>query len=153
MLLAYKQLRVGTRIQPHPGDRLPAGFNSAGFSLLEVLVAAALMGGVLLVLLQLLSAGLRSREAAHAYGQAIQVAENRLGEFCQQDKLRAGIFPGQQGPFAYKVSITPQYHLPEEVDPKRITCFLLKVEVFWTERGKIKSVTLETMRAGRHRRP
>ena len=48
---------------------------SEGFSLLEVLVATALMGLVLVVLLQVLTSALRAQEASWSHTQALLTAE------------------------------------------------------------------------------
>jgi prepilin-type N-terminal cleavage/methylation domain-containing protein len=119
---------------------------STGFSLLEVLVATALVGLVLVVLLRLLSASWRAQEASVGQVQALMVAERVLGEYLGARELKAGHYGGSQGPFAYRVNLYPQYEVNYPSLSKRLTCFLIQVTVSWEERGQAKSMGLETAR-------
>ena len=79
-----------------------------GFSLLEVLVATAIMGLVLVVLLQVLTSALRAQEASWGHTQAVLMAEKILQENCQINSLKAGTYQGRDGRYDYVVRVTPQ---------------------------------------------
>ena len=120
----------------------------AGFTLLEVLVATTLMGLVLLVLMQVLSATIRTREASWNHTQALLVAEKVLQENCELNTLTGGTYQGREGHFDYKVNITPQFQLTTPFRFKELLCSLIQVTVFWKERGANKSLALTTARTG-----
>ncbi len=118
-----------------------------GFSLLEVMVATALVGLVLVVLLQVLSASWRAQEASQAQIRALMVAEKVLGEYLGARELKEGSFGGQEGPFAYRVKLSRQFGVSHPSLGERMTCYLIQVTVFWDDRGRTKSTGLETVRA------
>jgi prepilin-type N-terminal cleavage/methylation domain-containing protein len=119
-----------------------------GFSLLEVLVATALMGLVLVVLLQVLTMALRSQEAAWRRTQAALVAEKILGENSQINTLKAGTYQGREGQFEYLVRISPQSEWSNSLSRRRILCSLIQVKLTWQERGAKKTLELQTLRTG-----
>ena len=83
--------------KPAKGPEKPA-LGAEGFSLLEVLVASALMGLVLVVLLQVLTSAIRAQEACWGNTQALLVAEKVLQENCQINTLTGGHLPGTGRP-------------------------------------------------------
>jgi prepilin-type N-terminal cleavage/methylation domain-containing protein len=121
---------------------------SAGFSLLEVLVATALMGLVLVVLLQVLTAALRSQEASWRHTQAVLVAEKILAENCRINTLKAGTYQGQDGQYEYLVRISPQNEWSNSLARRRIFCSLIQVTLTWQERGAKKTLEFQTLRTG-----
>ena len=121
---------------------------SDGFSLLEVLVATALMGLVLVVLLQVLTSALRSREASLRHTQAVLVAEKILEENCQINTLRAGTYQGREDQYEYVVRISPQNEWFNSLAHRRILCSLIQVTLAWQERGARKTLELQTLRTG-----
>jgi prepilin-type N-terminal cleavage/methylation domain-containing protein len=123
------------------------GGSSQGFSLLEVLVATALMGLIMVVLMQGLSSATRAQEASRRNTQAILVAEKVLAEYCGGKTLEAGSYQGREGPFGFTVTIAPQYEVGELGSPQMLRCSLIQVTVTWREFGRAKSLKLETMRA------
>jgi len=120
---------------------------AAGFSLLEVLVAATLMGLMLVVILQVLTSALRAQEASRRNTQAVLVAENVLEDYGELRNYKEGTFQGREGRFDYLVRVVPQFHviLPASQD-KQLICYLVQVTVSWEERGKVKSLELHTLR-------
>lgn len=117
-----------------------------GFTLLEVIVATALMGVALVVLLELLGASVVWQGAARSQRRAAQVAELVLGEFSYNKNLRTGNFHGQKEAYNYKVRVTPQYEVERLRYRDKIVCFLIQVEVSWRERGSNRVLQLSTMR-------
>jgi prepilin-type N-terminal cleavage/methylation domain-containing protein len=126
--------------------RRPCPGGAEGFTLLEVLVATALMGVVLVALLQVLSSAIWAQEAAMGHMQALLVAEKVLQENCQVASLGAATYQGRDGGFDYLVQITPQYELSNPQQSRLVLCSLIQVTVSWRERGRTKSLALETVR-------
>jgi prepilin-type N-terminal cleavage/methylation domain-containing protein len=119
---------------------------TAGFSLLEVLVATAIMGMVLVVLLQVLTSALRAQEASWSHTQAVLVAEKILQENCEINTLARGTSQGRDGRYDYVVKVTPQYELADPFADKRILCSLIQVTLTWQEWGRHKTLELQTVR-------
>lgn len=129
-------------LQPDSGV---ATSQDAGFSLLEVMVASAIMGLVLVVLMQVLTGVLRAQLAARNHTQAVLVAEKVLERHCAAEQL-TGTYQGQEGRFAYQVRINPQFKVVVPSTGKGIVCTLVQVTVSWQEQGKTKSMDLQTAR-------
>jgi prepilin-type N-terminal cleavage/methylation domain-containing protein len=126
-------------------DPVSQSSRSEGFSLLEVLVATTIMGMVLVVLLQVLTSAIQAQESSWGHTQALLVAEKVLQENCLVNTLKEGVYQGQDGRFDYLVKVTPQYESPPFAD-KRVLCSLIQVTVTWQERGRRKTLELETLR-------
>jgi|UniRef100_A0A7C3SIV3 prepilin-type N-terminal cleavage/methylation domain-containing protein len=116
----------------------------SGFSLLEVLVAAALMAGLAAILLQVMTVGLRAQKANLEQAQALEVAGQIIQEYSREALLQPGTFQGRQGAYIYQVRIAPQYQVA--AGHTQVICYLVTVAVSWPERGASKSVELSTMR-------
>jgi type II secretory pathway pseudopilin PulG len=120
---------------------------AAGFSLLEVLVAATLMGLMLVVIMEVLTSALRAQEASRSNTQAVLVAEKVLQEFSDQRNYKEGTFQGREGRFDYQVRMTPQFQVPfPAFENKRLLCYLVQVMASWKEQGRTKSLELQTLR-------
>jgi prepilin-type N-terminal cleavage/methylation domain-containing protein len=126
-----------------PGPQTPG---AEGFSLLEVLVATAIMGLVLVVLLQVLTSALRAQEASWGHTQAVLMAEKILQENCQINSLKAGTYQGRDGRYDYVVQVTPQDMFAGPFGDKRILCSLIQVALTWQEWGRRKTLELQTLR-------
>jgi prepilin-type N-terminal cleavage/methylation domain-containing protein len=124
------------------GDKLAA----QGFSLLEVLVATALLGMAIIGVMQMLGAGLRAQDTSWRRTSALAEAENVLQRYSLEERLVPGTYQGDKGQHTYKVVITPQLEIADAGLPKRLVCYLIQVTVFWSEMGRTKSLVLETMR-------
>jgi prepilin-type N-terminal cleavage/methylation domain-containing protein len=121
--------------------------NCQGFTLLEVMVATTIMGLVLVVLLQVLSGAMLAQETAMGHARALQTADRVLQDGCNGKDLSSRQYTGQDGPYSYQVRITPQYEVATPATLGRlIKCALIQVTVSWEERGRKKSVSLETIR-------
>src|SRR4030042_4920110 len=129
---------------PAPRAGRPPG--SEGFSLLEVLVATAIMGMVLVVLLQVLTSALRAQKASWGHTQAVLMAEKILQENCEINSLKGGTYQGQDGRYDYLVRITPQDAFAGPVGDKRILGSLIQVTLTWQEWGGRKTLELQTIR-------
>jgi len=123
-----------------------------GFSLLEVMVATALMGVLLVILLEVLAGSLRAQESSRTHTQAVLVAEKVIKEYGELRSLSQGVFQGRDGRFAYVVRLEPKFQGPTTMSDRKAVCSLLKVTVSWEERGRPKSLELQTMRTAVEKR-
>jgi Tfp pilus assembly protein PilV len=128
-------------------EKTPAA-GSGGFGLLEVLVATALMGLMLVVLLQVLTAALRSQETSFQRTRAALVADKILAENCRINTLKAGTYQGRDAGYDYLVRISPQEEWVNGVSHRAILCSLVEVTLTWQERGARKTLKLATLRTG-----
>jgi general secretion pathway protein I len=118
-----------------------------GFSLLEVLVAFAILSVSLGVLLQVFATGLRNAGMADDYTRATLYAESILAAIGREAPLSAGAREGSiNDQFSWRGTVS-EYNdgLP---DPERtqIRAYRVSVEVFWPGLAQTRSVTLETLR-------
>lgn len=121
------------------------GKKDAGFSLLEVLVAATLMGMMLVVILEVLTSALRAQEASQSNTQAVLAAEKVMTEYSEMD-VSKGVYQGREGRFDFQVRLDPQIEVPYPMQNKKLVCSSLQVVVSWKEQGKTKTLELETLR-------
>jgi len=138
--------RPGNAAGRRRGPR-PPGLSAAGFGLLEVLVATTLMGLVLVAVLQVLTASLSAQEASLKNSQAVLVADKVLQEYGGDSDLPGGEYQGREGPFAYRVRRSPLYDFASPEAAGKVVCTLIQVTVSWEERGRAKSLGLETIRS------
>ena len=127
--------------------------NCQGFTLLEVMVATTIMGLVLVVLLQVLSGAMMAQETAIGHARALQMADRVLQDGCNAMDLSSRQYSGQDGPYSYQVKIMPQYEVtPPATLDRLVRCALIQVTVSWQERGRNRSVSLETIRTASQKR-
>ncbi|HSL50065.1 MAG TPA: prepilin-type N-terminal cleavage/methylation domain-containing protein [Candidatus Deferrimicrobiaceae bacterium] len=116
---------------------------SRGFTLLEVLVAVAILAVAIVALMQLASQGLRLLHRADDYQQAVIVADRvaRAGEAIEE-----GVDAGRDGRFQWerRVTLVP---VPEELAPgagPQLRLYALTVGVRW---GHNQTLELASLRA------
>ena len=73
----------------------------------EVMVATAIMGLVLVVLLQVFSGAMIAQETAMGHARALQAADRVLQDSCNALDLSSRQYSGQDGPYSYQVKISP----------------------------------------------
>ena len=130
--------------------------NQGGFSLLEVLVAFAILGISLGVLLQIFSTGMQATSLSEDYTYATSLAESKLAAIGVETPYQQGAKEGKfNGKYAWRTTILP-YQAP--VNENRLgegfntsmnlpaILYQVKVEVFWTTGGKRRTVVLKTLR-------
>ena len=116
---------------------------SRGFTLLEVLVALAILGLAIVTLLQLSSQGLRLLGLADDYQQAVLVAD-RIAR--STDPLREGVVGGREGRFLWerRVALVP---VADDLTPgggPQPRLYALSVAVRW---GSNRGLELASLRA------
>jgi len=113
-----------------------------GFTLLEVVVAIALLGAVLATGMQLLATGLRSVKASGDISQAVILARQKLGELTVR-KLEPQTSEGVAGGYRWTAEIAPEEGGADGL-PARL--YKLRVRVSWAGRGGEKGLELVTLR-------
>ncbi|MBI4589633.1 MAG: type II secretion system protein [Candidatus Rokubacteria bacterium] len=116
-----------------------------GFTLLEVLVALAILGLAVVTIIQLFSQGLRLLKVAGDYQQAVLLADQKAREM---ESIRQGIEAGQEGVFQWErsMTVTP---VPEELtvlSPTPVRLYRVSVQVRWGGNRSVEIATLRTMR-------
>ncbi|HOW62067.1 MAG TPA: type II secretion system protein [Candidatus Contendobacter sp.] len=118
-----------------------------GFSLLEVLVAFAILSVSLGVLLQAFATGLRNAGMADDYTQATLYAESILAAYGREQPLREGV---REGPindrFAWRGAVSAYAENMPDPEKTRMRAWRISVQVFWRGLAQTRSVTLETLR-------
>lgn len=118
-----------------------------GFSLLEVLVAFAILSVSLGVLLQVFATGLRNAGVADDYTQATLYAESILAAYGRETPLGEGV---REGPindrFSWRGAVSADVEGMPDPEKTRMRAWRVRVEVFWRGLLQTRSVMLETVR-------
>ena len=113
-----------------------------GFTLIEVVVALALLGLLLAGLGQAVRGGLAGNAKAVTWEAALALAESRLAAIGTEEALRAGAQEGRFGGLRWRSRV----EAAELVDDPRVPqLWRLRVEVVWDEG---RPLVLETLRLG-----
>lgn len=128
----------------------PAG---AGFTLIEVIVALAILTVALAVVLQNFSIGMRGARLAERHTIAVLHAESKLAAVGVETPLEEGETSGVfDNGFGWRATIRPYLEAGQEEAPDSgAEAYEVAVTVSWDDAGGRGSVTLETLRlaAGR----
>ena len=119
-------------------------FTKQGFTLLEVLVALAILAMAVTLVLQLFSTNLRSIIASEDYVRAAMVADARMREISQADDLEQGSWEEVDGPYAMKVVISEA--LQEKTDLLPLRLLQVELTLNWRKGLRSRSMTLRTAR-------
>ncbi len=123
--------------------------HQTGFSLLEVLVAFAILSISLGVLMQIFSQASRTTVVSSQYSRAASLAEAKLNQVGNTITLEEGSVSGEpESGFAWEVSILP-LELTEEfgADPPA-TPYRVNASAIWQDGAQVRRVTLSTLRLG-----
>lgn len=127
-----------------------------GFTLLEIVVAIAILGVALTVIVQQFSAGLRIGHTSRTYTTATAYAKQKLEEFQLVEEMEEGEEAGDfDDGYTWKVSILPYEVFMEEGGTEEdaesfellpLEMYRLESVVSWMEGGNEKSVSLVTLK-------
>ena len=124
--------------------RCSALLRSRGFSLLEVMVALAILGIALVAIFQLFSLNLRSTQKAEDYSKAIFYARSMLDEaYSLVDPADAS----DSKEYENKYEVTRQVSLKSESEDGRIKLYEIAVAVVWPPSGNFRISGLRTVYA------
>ena len=125
---------------------------NTGFSLLEVLVALAILGISLGVLLQVFGTGLRNAVLAEEYTLASEYAESIMAAVGMEQELEVGVRNGRiDDRFAWQIEVSPYTEEePEDTAAREllvpVELVQVQVEVFWEDNGRRRVVDLHSLR-------
>lgn len=122
-----------------------------GFTLIEVLVAFAILALALGVLLQVFSGGLKNARVSQAYTTAALLAESKLAAVGAEEPLAEGQSAGRfDDRFQWRVDVRPYEEAggSSAADPDAwpVSAFEVAVTVSWDEGDEERSVSLSTLR-------
>ncbi len=118
-----------------------------GFSLLEVLVAFAILALSIGILLKIFSGGANTALLAEEYTAAVQIAESLMTKEGVETPLQIGEITGiEDAKYSWRVTVSPYRFSPGEVDTVNLPAQLMKVDVLvrWgQERRELHLSTLK----------
>ena len=126
------------------------GLKRQGFTLIEVVVAIAILGIALTVIIELFAGGLRLARVSKEYTKAVNYANTKMEEVASQQTLEEGITEGEfDETYRWRVAMNKVNLLPVEkpweVKPP-IQLFQIRVDVLWRSGSKERSAGIETYR-------
>ena len=130
-----------TRMRHHAMRR--AG--SAGFTLLEVLVALAVLAIALVVVMQVFSANLRNLSVSEQHVYAVSRAETIMREVVDDESF-PDVPSGGTTDDGYRYSVSMAKVLEERTRPVPADLLLVSVTVSWNEGKRERNIMLQTYR-------
>jgi len=119
-----------------------------GFTLIEVVVALAILGVGLIVIIELFSGGLRLGRTTEEYTRAMGYARMKMEEITVQPSLKEGT---EEGEFAdgyrWRLGVKRMEILPEEkkADYKPpVELLQVRVEILWKSGSRERSADLQS---------
>ncbi|MFH2047493.1 MAG: type II secretion system protein [Pseudomonadota bacterium] len=118
---------------------------SAGFTLLEVLVALVIMGIAVTYIIQLFSANLRSISTSGNYVNAAIRADVKMRQILDDDQLVEESLSEVTND-GYRMDITVSNALSERYDNLQVKLLEITLTAYWQQGNKEKSLTLSTLK-------
>ena len=119
-----------------------------GFTLLEVVIALAILGIGLTVIMELFSGGLRLGRTSQEYTKAVNYASTKMEEISAQDTIEEGGDEGQfDDTFRWQVGVEKVDLLPGDkgTDFKPpADLYHIRVSVAWKSGSKERTASFET---------
>lgn len=121
-----------------------------GFTLLEVMVALAILSIGLLVMIELIAWALRSASTSQEHTQAVFLARQKMEELLLDPSLKEGALEGEfNGGYRWSVQVVEkglrEIRSPQEGRWTRL--MELRVKVAWPSRGRERSLQLTSLKA------
>ncbi len=130
--------------------------NKKGFTLLEVMIAIAILGVAFTVILQLFAQGLDSATRSGEYSRAVLYAREKMEELIAMDNLTEGEESGEfDDVYRWHSEIKPAELKDEDREdedkkgsqPLPMEILELSVRVSWLSDGKDKSFEVNTLKS------
>jgi len=119
--------------------------SSTGFTLLEILVALAISGIALIVILQLFSTNMRAISISEDYVSAVTRAEAKMREILDNPNLAKGSW-SETTPDGYRFDVLIDDAEKERTQNLRVRLLEITLTINWTKGAKAKSFTLKTQK-------
>jgi general secretion pathway protein I len=127
------------------------GRGHRGFTLVEVVVAMAILGISLVMIIELFSGGLRLGRASEEYTVAAQLARQKIEEIALSKKVAEGIEEGEfDATYRFQVEVKKIDLLlfANETDYKPpADLYQIQVRIIWKSGSKERTTRIETFRA------
>jgi type II secretion system protein I len=120
--------------------------NRKGFTLLEVLVATAILGMAIAVILQLFSANIRAIALSRDYVYASIKAETRMKEILNSDEKILEKSYSETANDGYRVDVSITEVLKERTETLQVKLLEIDLTIRWLKGSKERSLTLSTMK-------
>jgi type II secretion system protein I len=121
------------------------GVRVGGFTLLEVLVATAILAIAVAVILQLFSANLRAISLSGDYVSAATEAESRMREILDDDKLSEKSF-SEITDEGYRIDVSVTEALKDRTENLQVKLLQIDLTIRWVKGPEEKSLTLSTLK-------
>jgi prepilin-type N-terminal cleavage/methylation domain-containing protein len=123
-----------------------------GFLLIEVVVALAILGVGLTVIIELFSGGLQLARASMEYTKAVNYARMKMEEITAKPAMEEGTEEGESEDkiFRWQVGVkkVDLLSIDKSVDYKPpIELYQVKIDVFWKSGTREKSTGVESLKA------
>jgi general secretion pathway protein I len=123
-----------------------------GFTLIEVVVALAILGVALTVIIELFSGGLRLARASMEYTKAVNYARIKMEEIAVKPVVNEGTEEGvsEDKTFRWQMGVkkVDLLSIDKSIDYKPpIELFQIKIDVFWKSGSKERSTSVESLKA------
>ena len=119
-----------------------------GFTLIEVLVAVAILGVGLTIIIELFSGGLRLGRASEEYTKAVNYARMKMEEIAVKPTISEGSEEGEfDNTFRWQVEVKKVNLLPVENKPDfkpPAQFFQVQINIFWKSGSKERSTLIES---------
>ena len=124
-----------------------ARVSERGFTLIEVIVAFAIVALALSALFQIFSTGLRSSVVTENYNMAVLLADSKLAGIGIEEPLEAGDQSGTfDNGFRWETNVRPYDDGGSSFTPGAIQAFEVTVTVKWGGLNRERTVSLATLR-------
>jgi general secretion pathway protein I len=121
-----------------------------GFTLIEAVIALAILGMGLTVIIELFSGGLRLARTSVEYTKAVNYARLKMEEIAIKPKIEEGMEEGEFDPiYRWQVEVKKVDLLSVEKDSDfkpPVEYFQVKVNVLWKSGSRERSALFETYR-------
>ena len=122
--------------------------SNKAFTLIEVVIALAILGIGLTVIIELFSGGLRLARTSVEYTKAVNYACMKMEEIMSKDTMEEGVEEGElEDPFRWEVEVKKMDILPFEKSSEfkpPVDLFQVKVNVLWKSGSKDRSTSIES---------
>ena len=131
-------------------DQRNRATSRAGFTLIEVVVALAILSVGLTVIIELFAGGLRLARTSEEYTKAVNYARIKMEEIAVKSKMEEGSEEGKfDETFRWQVGVKKVDVLPIEKKPDikiPVELFQVQVRVIWKSGSKERSTYVESYR-------
>jgi general secretion pathway protein I len=137
-----------SKLQGQMGSKTQMTNFKKGFTLIEVLVALAILGVGLSVIIELFSGGLRLGKTSEEYTKAANYGRMKMEEISTQQDIAEGKEEGEfDDGFRWQVDVKKIEILPIEKNPDfkpPVELFQVKINILWKSGLKERSTSLES---------